>query len=659
MGTKRVKMKPILCSDFLKVALVGVVGVIISNLVMAADNSSAPIKSMDLTLPVLTVSQGNDGKWSGKLIELELTVSRKSDNLPLLVAIAEDRPSGVGEQFRAAMWSAASTVALERGDPLRGCRIELTAQDAIDGPSAGAMTTFGIMSALDERPMTNDFVFTGTILPNGSVGYVGGLVQKIQAAKAAGKKRVLVPAYLRTQKDLNTGETVDLKEECQSLNLQFIPVANIRQAYALISNAKEQPNESPNLNLPDKVENVYSKLYRRELKDAESQYERLSSEEKESVTNVSILKEFCLNPPAKAESAYQAGNLPSAYDIITDCAAIIEGFSAMRHYIMDNNLTNVSINQYIARFDQEISKQNEQQLASFTNYLQTASPSNAAAAQFDDMYNEVSTWCALNDFFDAIVSRDLTNAVDAQDEKQKDAFSSNAKDVKCWQLTIAYAWGKSRSVEDVGSFASLFNEKKTVADGRHRAIERLLFYTMEATFSSFKANTLNQVAEDENITPNAIESYLESTDIDYLQCMRSRQTSELFRQGFKDDATLYSLVSLSRSHAHALAEITAQTIKEDLDSKQNDAGTVRYGNTILLQAMLQSAREEALNAIEHCQKQDVICWGPVAAIHIADAKRDDPDIDKVDVFEEYLEAALDAKILTLMLSKNAVNQALN
>jgi hypothetical protein len=178
---------------------------------------------------------------------------------------------------------------------------------------------------------------------------------------------------------------------------------------------------------------------------------------------------------------------------------------------------------------------------------------------------------------------------------------------------------------------------------------------MEATFSSFKANTLNQVAEDENITPNAIESYLESTDIDYLQCMRSRQTSELFRQGIKDDATLYSLVSLSRSHAHALAEITAQTIKEDLDSKQDDGGTVRYGNTILLQAMLQSAREQALNAIEHCQKKNVICWAPVAAIHIADAERDDPDKDKVDVFEGYLEAALDAKILTLMFSTNEAN----
>lgn len=194
--------------------------------VLAEDKNIKPDKTVELTLPVLTVSQGDNGKWSGKVFELELSVTRKSDNRPLLVAITEDHPSGVGEQFRAATWSAASTVALERGDPLRGYKLEITAQDSIDGPSAGAMITLGIMSALDGRPLTNDFVFTGCILPNRSVGYVGGLVQKIEGAKAAGKRRVFIPAYYRAEKDLNTGEMVDLKDKCRSLNLQLIPVAN-------------------------------------------------------------------------------------------------------------------------------------------------------------------------------------------------------------------------------------------------------------------------------------------------------------------------------------------------------------------------------------------------------------------------------------------------
>jgi len=150
----------------------------------AEANAVNLMNPIEFKLPILTVSQNETGKWSGQVIDLGLTVSQNKSGKPLLVAIAEDRPNGVGEQFRAAMWSAASTVALERGIPLRGYHLELTAQEAVDGPSAGAMITLAIMTALDGRTLTNDFVFTGSILPNGSVGYVGGLVQKIEAAKA-------------------------------------------------------------------------------------------------------------------------------------------------------------------------------------------------------------------------------------------------------------------------------------------------------------------------------------------------------------------------------------------------------------------------------------------------------------------------------------------
>ena len=645
-------MKPTLRSDFLKFALVGGVGVIISSIIMAADNTSLPVKTTDLTLPVLTVSQGEDGKWSGKLIDLDLTVSRKPNNRPMLVAIAEDRPSGVGEQFRAAMWSAASAVAFERGDPLRGCKLELTSQEAIDGPSAGAMITFGIMSALDGNVMTNDFAFTGTILPNGSVGYVGGVVQKIEAAKAAGKKRVFVPAYYRAEKDLNTGEVVDLKEKCQTLGLQFVPVSNIRQAYALINNIKETPSEPPNLNLPDKVEGVLTKLYKRETKDSELALAGLSTEEKERCTNISILKTMILDSKDKADSAYRAGNLPAAYDNISDRTAFIEAYKETRQYIVDNNLTNNAVMKYIESFDKELSQKSQQDLKIITNYFSGSSKSLPIAAQFDDFFNMVATWSAVNDSFEAHVSRDLTNAVNAVDEKVKDQFLNDAQDYKFLQLMVANMIGKSCFREDWNLFASLFNEKETLANGRHRAVEQLLFTTMAAAFDAYNANSIKPAAEEANTTPGNVESYLESTDLSYLLCTRSRQTSELFRLGIKDDATLYSLVSLSRSHAHALAEITSQTMKESVECTIDDAGQVRYGNTILLRAMLQSSRDEALAAIGHCQKCGVICWGPIATVDVADAKRDDPDADKMDVFEKYFEAALDAKILALMFSTN-------
>jgi hypothetical protein len=620
--------------------------------VLGQEGNFKPANTVDLTLPVLTVSQGDDGKWSGKVIDLELNVSRKPNNHPLLVAVAEDRPSGVGEQFRAALWSAASTVTLERGDPLRGYKLELTAPNLIDGPSAGAMITFGVMSALDGRPMSNDFVFTGTILPNGSVGYVGGVVQKIEAAKAAGKKRVFVPAYYRAEKDLNTGEMVDLKEECKSLNLQFIPVANIREAYALINNVKEAPGDPPSLDLPDKVEDMLSTLYKRELKDTEALYGSLTPEEQDTITNTRILKFMILDSMELADQAYRAGNLPAAYDAISDRPAFIKGFEDARLYYSALVATNLSGKQLIAALDQEIERQTEKRLNAMSNYLQTCAFTNCAAAQFNGFSSEVSEFRTLMYYCNSNAQSILSKADNTQEATEQGKLLEQVYGIKTLELTVADAWENSRTIEDCGLFASLLVGSTTAANGNHRAVEQILFNSMEAAFNAFSANTLKPAAEALDTTPGDVAANYAMADMSFLECLELRATSELLREDLDEDSSLYSLVSLSRSHAEAIAQITAQMMKNDLEPDQDETGVVRYGNTSLLHAMLQSAREEALASIGRCQKSKIECWGSVEMVHIADGERDDPKEDKMDVFEKYFEAALDAKILMLMCSKD-------
>jgi Lon-like protease len=66
----------------------------------------------------------------------------------------------------------------------------------VGGPSAGMMYTLGIIDALTPGDITKGHVVagTGTIAPDGSVGGVGGIRQKVVAAEAAGAEVVLVPA---------------------------------------------------------------------------------------------------------------------------------------------------------------------------------------------------------------------------------------------------------------------------------------------------------------------------------------------------------------------------------------------------------------------------------------------------------------------------------
>jgi hypothetical protein len=64
---------------------------------------------------------------------------------------------------------------------------------AVDGPSAGALMTLLAISAIDGKPLREEVTLTGTIDKEGKVGAIGGIPEKAQAAKDAGKSLILIP----------------------------------------------------------------------------------------------------------------------------------------------------------------------------------------------------------------------------------------------------------------------------------------------------------------------------------------------------------------------------------------------------------------------------------------------------------------------------------
>lgn len=68
-----------------------------------------------------------------------------------------------------------------------------TSAPIIGGPSAGAVMTVATISLLKNLTIDNRTIMTGMINPDGSIGPIGGIDHKIDAAYSVGAKRFLIP----------------------------------------------------------------------------------------------------------------------------------------------------------------------------------------------------------------------------------------------------------------------------------------------------------------------------------------------------------------------------------------------------------------------------------------------------------------------------------
>ncbi|MEM7824012.1 MAG: S16 family serine protease [Candidatus Aenigmatarchaeota archaeon] len=64
----------------------------------------------------------------------------------------------------------------------------------IGGPSAGAALTLATIAALEHKQLNSSVMITGTINDDGSIGPVGGVLEKAKAAKNVGATLFLVPS---------------------------------------------------------------------------------------------------------------------------------------------------------------------------------------------------------------------------------------------------------------------------------------------------------------------------------------------------------------------------------------------------------------------------------------------------------------------------------
>ena len=104
----------------------------------------------------------------------------------------------IGIDLQSSLNNAISAVESLTGKPLTGFDVFVTIRaqeevEIVDGPSAGAPLAIAILASVEGKAVRQDVMATGVIYPDGTIGRVGGVPEKAQAAAEMGAKVFAVP----------------------------------------------------------------------------------------------------------------------------------------------------------------------------------------------------------------------------------------------------------------------------------------------------------------------------------------------------------------------------------------------------------------------------------------------------------------------------------
>ena len=126
-----------------------------------------------------------------------------------LVLVNTETPTGVDFQTSAKtavkVAQEYTSTSLAKKDVIFSITSNENELQAVDGPSAGMAMTVLLVMEIQDKPINDKILLTGTIQPDGIMGPIGGAAEKADAAGKYGAKTFSVPK----------GQAVTMVQECQ------------------------------------------------------------------------------------------------------------------------------------------------------------------------------------------------------------------------------------------------------------------------------------------------------------------------------------------------------------------------------------------------------------------------------------------------------------
>ncbi|MFN3804039.1 MAG: S16 family serine protease [Pyrobaculum sp.] len=155
-------------------------------LLLAATWATHLVKVATVEINALAV-----GPTGGSVLPIEVTLLSPGDGRAYVAGVPE-AGQGFGPSAQLALYVASRLSGAPYTNYTALLRV-ISSDTQVGGPSASGYIAVAIYALINGLALRNDTAMTGIILPDGLIGPVGGVSQKVRAAASEGIKTVLVP----------------------------------------------------------------------------------------------------------------------------------------------------------------------------------------------------------------------------------------------------------------------------------------------------------------------------------------------------------------------------------------------------------------------------------------------------------------------------------
>jgi predicted S18 family serine protease len=616
------------------VAGVAILGLLAPTLVAVdAVAAGAAGKNDHVTLHALAVSEGPNGS-TGSSNEFAIDYEKGSGDT-FRVGISEDEVEGTGDQWRAAGWNAAAVATILTGAPLSGVRVNYDVNGRIDGPSAGALMTVGLLSLIRGDKIKPGITMTGTINPDGTVGPVGGIPYKVDGANKAKAKTMLIPLGQRNSAD-DSGDLVDVVDLGERKGVKVKEVGDIYAAYkAFTGKTLPRPKQAGDVSLSNDDYKQIKARVKGQLADFQSAAGEFNSLAPAVQNELTSITSQANDAKQRAQDLSDNGSQAGAYSEALSAAALAN--AAVRV----GQLYQVLLTQGVGPFVEQVKS------------------SEAVEGKVEALFDELKATKTktVSDASNAVNA--YSNAIDALSAASYgDNLLQDAKTVGELEPALTKAILGAVFYEIAGSQVEGTKDILEVGKGQGgtkidksvdvEAVADFYRKAADANLSAFNALIIEPEAQKAGLDAAAAQSAFANADFDYALA----QSSLGVLNGGLDD---YLGNSKTAAYAKLGGAVSLYTRTAGLLSKyyslgqlNDDLEVVGITNERAMTNALDLGRDQVERGVGVLKAKKVSPTLVVGSYEIAGVDREGEASDKLDALDEYLAAFVGSRVLAYL-----------